>query len=170
MEDVFIYIVDTATLWTIYGGLTDSQARPLFAPTRPSPDAAADVARLAIEVAQARSAQASDPDGQTALRAVAQYLGKTQTYGQVVAGSAGSVRGHWMALCYAYRNGGSTLRPVFVSMGTPAAPLDAQEFLQTLVQAIRHDVHGPASKLQKHIQAQGGLELAPRLAERIRLH
>jgi len=169
MDNTFFYLVDTGTLWVLYGKLTEEEARPLFAAAGKDLASVTDAAGAAAMIASHARATGASPEGQTALAACARYLGFTQTFAQALEGSRG-VAGHWVVLMYRLKSGGMTLRPAFIRLDGAPAPMTPGEMLRMLLRMIGEDLHGPSSKLRARFKQNGGLQLAPALEAKLRSH
>jgi hypothetical protein len=169
MDDVIIYAIDTSTLWTLHGQLTQTEARPLFESAIAS-GAPGLLAGAALAVASECKASAAQPEGQQALRACTAYLGQTETYRQVLA-KKGSVAGHWLVVLYRFASGDATLRPMYMgAYAEQPGRLQPEYLMHSLLEVIKRDLRPDGGMLIPRIQTQGDVQFAPALAQRVRPH
>jgi hypothetical protein len=167
--EVFLYLVDTLSLWNVVAGAPEHAVAQLFALADGAPASlyqrAPGLAGVSLAKASAEGATLADSSCQNALTFAGFYLACTETRAQAVE-HTGSTRGHWFVLHYHLNNGSEHLRPFY--MATPERrKLGASSFVSAVVDVMAKDVHSRTSQLSSRIRDAGGLRMAEALKGRV---
>lgn len=169
MDNVFFYVVDTGNLWTLYGKLSEEEARPLLLDSSLDLHEATVSAGLRVSAASAARATAADSAGQEALNACVRYLGRTITSTEVQRKNGG-ISGHWLVFVYHFGSSDILLRPAFVDGEEKQSPLAPAKLMQVMMSTVENDLHAVGGHVGSLLRDRGNPVLAPALATKLRKH
>lgn len=167
MANAHFYLIDTNSLWNVHAHLPENEATDAMRNGGNMDELTVQAGAL-LEAASTKSATMKDSIAQLAMGANVKYLSVTDTYRQALEKSNKRHIGHWLVLCYHYRNGGKCLRPGYLLGSNLEDSLPPHDFMKAVLTLIRSDLTGnPASKIGRHIVSNGGLKLHPQLSAKV---